>query len=373
MSAESQVMWPSMNVMSSSITSPTEGTNAQKQCNAAGEQFGILVNFDGVTSIESISIALGAGTAATTIDLEIQGVDATSNSNNVSGMPDGTAITNGTASVSSKGGTAEWVTWTFGTAPTPAAGPHWLVLKPSGGSFNILIPYNQDWIASSTFQASMALERLYTTAWSGAVSLGPAPVRIKSTGGEYLFTGRPWYYVTGPESYNTRTATGTACVGMKFTAPFDMEVSHIGFNLSLGAFHYSEIVLVDSSDNELGRGGVSYSQSSIYGVLAGVGKVTLTAGSTYRAYLCKPDQTANASSIYTITLASSSDMAFLNLASGEFCYTTAADPPSEGGSGTWTDTVTEIPLGYILGTTQDLGALSGGGGSCSEIAFSYSS
>tara|TARA_R110000772_G_scaffold78559_2_gene168578 strand:- start:3570 stop:4679 length:1110 start_codon:yes stop_codon:yes gene_type:complete len=359
MSAESLIKWPAALVISNTIQQYGEATNGQKQCNAAGEEYGFLMNFDG-SAIESISIPLAAGTDATTVALEIQGIDNTADTINVSGMPDGTAITNGTASVSSKGGTAEWVTWTFGTAPTPS-GQHWVVVKPSGGAFNLLFPYSVDWTSNKIVDQFYGFEKLYTTAWSGTTTLGPSPMRVKKTSGQYLINhAHPALSTTGGETANSRSSTGTNCVGVKFVAPFDMVMNGIAFAFNLDAYHYVEIVLVDSSDSELGRGALSYSISSFYGALVGLGSVQLTGGNTYRAYLTGPSGVAQTSTIQTQTI-SSGGYDVLNLASGDWEYTTASDPPAEGGVGTWTDTATEIPIAYIMGY-QNPNDLAGGGG-----------
>jgi hypothetical protein len=351
-----------------SLTAYSEGTSSQMQMNASGEKFGWLQNFDG-DAIESISIAVAAGADATTLTLTIEGQDTVPNTRYESAMPDGTAITNGTATVSNKGGTAEWVTFTFSTPPTPT-GLHWIVLAPSGGSFDILLPYTSDWSAGSTIHKSFANQKLYTTSWSGGASLGPTPIRIKKTSGEYLVNpGRPFFSTTAAETVSEHQPDGTTCVGVKFVAPYDMTIVGVAMNKVSSNFHYTEHVLVDSSDNELGRGGSSSSIISGNGEFFGIGKVDLTGGETYRFYLTNPNDLAQSAYINAVNI-SSGDYDLINLSAGDWEYTEADDPPAEGGSGTWTDTATRLPIAYLVGA-QDLSALSGGGGGSAGMTANF--
>jgi hypothetical protein len=362
------IQWPIGMAFAFSSGALTESTHPQMQMNASGEKFGWLQNFDG-DAIESISIALAAGTDATTLTLTIEGQDTTANTSNVSGMPDGTAITNGTATVSNKGGTAEWVTFTFGTAPTPT-GLHWIVLAPSGGSFDILLPYNGDWSVNGTVHKSFAMARLHTTIWSGGVNIGQNPIRIKKTSGDYLVNaGRPFFSTTAGETASTHQPDGTTCVGVKFVAPYDMTIVGVVMHRQNSVHHYTEHVLVDSSDNELGRGGNSYSITASNGDFLGIGKVDLTGGETYRFYLTNPNDLAQSGFISAVNI-SSGDYDLINLSAGDWEYTEADDPPAEGGSGTWTDTATRLPLAYLVGS-QDLSALSGGGAGSAGMTANF--
>lgn len=366
--SDSIIHWPAPLSNNFNLSTVGELSSAQATMNAAGEKFAFLVNFDG-SAIESISIPLVAGTAATTIDLEIQAPDTTANSNDVSAMPDGTAITNGSASVSSKGGASEWVTWTFGTSPTPS-GLHWVVVIPSGGSFDVKIALNQDWAQGTTREFQFAQQRLYTTAWSGGVSVGVAILRVKKTSGDYLYTGRPPFSTTGGDTFNSRSYNGTSVIGAKFTAPFDMDVCAIGISGTMGVFHYVEVVLVDSTDTELARSGFSSEMFPTYGPTVGISQTSITEGSAYRVYLVSPTGATHGCRLNTVTI-TSGDYDKLNLASGDWEYTTASDPPSEGGVGTWTDTATEIPLMYLMGLQNPADLAGGGGGGAVQTSHTF--
>jgi len=368
MAADSIIQWPVGLTGLNAVTTWTEGTNAQKIMNAAGEMFAMLVAFDG-SELDYIEVALDAGTQADTIDLEIQGIDLTADTVSVTGMPDGTAITNGSASVSDKGGSNEVVRWTFGaTGPSPS-GPHWVVLKPSSaGAFSIEVPYISDW--GGKFRAgagaNVELEKLHDGSdWNNNVTVGPSCLRIRKKDGTFLVTTCRGYapFVSFDQTVNARAANGTDVQGVKFTAPFDMELDGavVAFS-SINSYMNIEAVLVDNSDTELARAicngyqwGGAYAVEFSFG-----GQVSLSEGSTYRLYFKNPDEDSDSFGLLTFTI-TSGDEAYVGLGSGEFIYTAATDPPAEGGSGTWTDTTLEIP-GIFLICEQNPNDLAGGGG-----------
>lgn len=335
----------------------------------------MLVFFDG-DELDQVEIALHGATQADTIDLTIEGCDSTHDTYNVSGMPDGTAITNGSASVSNKGGTSEWVTWQFGeTGPTPS-GPHWIVLAPSSsGAFDIQTRTAYDWGLNDHFCDLVSFERLYTTAWSGNITTGPTPLRVKKKDGTYLKNvqmGHPPVSSVS-ETFNARAVSGTNVLGVKFTAPYAMEllgVSKTPYYIS--AYIAGEMVLVDSSDVELARvfPAECYNWPSNYtNFTPFANSVTLTAGGVYRIYLKNPAEDANKVGFQTVTIASGDYTKFF-LNSGDWEYTYADNPPSEGGSGTWTDVATEIPFLTLI-ARQDLSELGTGSGIIMPSVRSY--
>ena len=362
MAQNSYTVYPEWGEHIYQIATWTDAFHAQKQMNATNEKYGMLRHFNGV-GVESISIALDAGTQADTIGLEIQGV-AAGDTVNVTGFPDGTAVTNGTASVSNKGGTSEWVTWTFSTAPTPS-GLHWIVMKPSSaGAFSIEPRYCADWCPYTQRNSLNAFEKLYTTAWSGSVTVGQTPMRVKLTDGTYLpqaLTASP-PFSTVAETVNNRLASSSLAVGVKFVAPYDMEFA--GARLASAtndAYSLRDLVLVDSSDVELARWlhatfytRAGYTHDSLLET-----PVTLTEGNTYRLYMNSRGNVADNGSLTTVTVPAGR-YDWFNFASGEWEYTSSATTAGLP-SGGWTDVATEIPLVHLL-SIEDMSAITAGGG-----------
>lgn len=366
MAANSRIQWPVGLAGVSVLTGHTEGTHTQKTLNAAGEEFGILLPFDG-SELDYIEIAFGAGTAATNVYFEIMTLNTTQDSAAVTAMWGSTGsavVTNGSADCGSVGGSAAWVRGTFGaTGPSPS-GYHWLVIRPSGGAFNILPRYNGDHIDQETGSEARhdGLEKLKTAGpVYAAVSVGPTPVRIKRKDGtfcDFCSYTQP-FYSSVAETVNARSTSTTAARGVKFVAPYDMELTGVSIGItSSTASSYYTVKLVNSSDTVLATSQHSslWDGSAQIVVSFGAG-VTLTQGSTYRIYIQNGTEAADSVSIATVTI-TSGDYVLLNLASGDFCYTNCT--LSGGVPGTWTDTATEIPLMFLIGK-QDLDALAGAG------------
>lgn len=350
------------------LTTWTETTNALMTLNAAGEEFAMLVWFDG-TPIDSIELLLWAGTNATTIGLEIQGI-AGGDTINVSGLPNGTPIANGTASVSSKGGATEMVVWTFGAAPSPV-GPHFVVIRPSGGAFNILIPYMGDWggAASNRHYGNLGVQFFYDTDWGNAAALGGASLRVKRTNGTYLESAMLGYspFNNHEHSIGSYTTSGTATKGVKFVAPYDMEMA--GFRMAISsivAYSTFEAVLINSSNTVLSRSVVIASHwPTNYPFNAMLDEpVTLVAGDTYRLYIKNAEENADTVGFLAASI-TAGDEVIVGVTAGDFAYTSATDPVSEGGVGAWTDDNTILPFFTIYGL-QDVDLLAAGGGSGGE-------
>jgi hypothetical protein len=165
------------------------------------------------------------------------------------------------------------------------------------------------------------------------------------------------------QTINARSHSGTTCAGVKFIAPYDMKLAGLKLSMTaMAAYLGCEVVVVDDSDTEVARsrGPFYYWISNFHQLLLLDEVAPLTKGSTYRVYLRNPGEDANTFDFLTVSI-NAGDEAHVGLSSGEFIYTTADDPPAEGGSGTWTDTTLEIPLIALVGE-QDLGELGGGGG-----------
>lgn len=367
--ADSVIHWPSGLVGFNNTTTWTEGGHSQLTMNAAGEKVGIPVWFPGGKEIEEIEVALDAGTQADTLDLQIQGANTTHDTVNVTGFPDGTAITNGTADqLANKGGSNEVVTFTWtGTGPSPN-GLHWIVIIPaSAGAFSVEMRYCQDWGAFQNLRNYSYLGKQYlydNVDWNNPASVGSPVLRIKYTDGTYETMHMCSPFTTIEQTANYRANSSGNAVGVKFTAPFDMELLGVRMAFSANdAYLMSETVLVNTSDTELAR-----TKGPVYYIAGGYpqvcwfesGPISLTQGTTYRIYTINPAQDTNAADLVTMTIAAGEE-AFVGLASGDFIYTTANDPPSEGGVGTWTDTTLEIPFVTLI-CKQDPNDLASGGG-----------
>jgi hypothetical protein len=364
MADKSLIHWPVGMGGFQNLTTWTETTNALMTLNAAGEQFAMLVWFDG-TPIDSIELLLWAGTNATTIGLEIQGI-AGGDTVNVSGLPDGTPITNGTASVSSKGGSEESVVWSFGTDPSPV-GPHFVVIRPSGGAFNIIIPYMADWggVIVNRFYSNLGVQFFYDTDWGNSVSVGAASLRVKRTDGTYLESAMLGYspFNNHEHTVGSYTTSSTTTRGVKFVAPYDMEMA--GFRMApttVATYTPFEAVLIDSSNTVLSRSvAIAWHWPKNYACNAMLEEpVTLVAGETYRLYLKNAEENADSAGFLAASI-TAGDEAIVGVTAGDFAYTYATDPVSEGGVGAWTDDDTILPFFVILGM-QDLNLLAAGGG-----------
>lgn len=366
--------WPLGLIGSNQIASWSEGTHAQKTIDAAGEKFAILLPFDG-SELDQISVVVTAGTAADTITLTIEAPNTTHDTRYVTGLPDGTAIANSTTTVSNKGGASEWITFTFGsTGPSPS-GYHWVVFTPSSaGAFSIKFRHNSDWQDEGTIFGRQLAERLYDNVdWENGVTLGPTPMRVKKKDGTYLamaMIGHPPFSNVA-ETINVKSVANNDVHGVKFIAPYNMEILgvYVG-SASEATYATYDVVLIDSSNTEIARGEIS----SYWGtggrgkVVIFPGNVSLTKGETYRIYLVNTANDVNNITVVTIT----ANYSLINLSSGEFMYTTANHPPSEGGTGTWTDTSGELPLMYILGQDEpsDIEGDGATGGETSHVFFS---
>ena len=90
--------------------------------------------------------------------------------------------------------------------------------------------------------------------------------------------------------------------------------------------------------------------------------VTLTSGTAYRVFLMNPNDTVDDIWLSHIELSASTDQTkYFGMDDGEFALTTATDPPEYGasGSGTWTDTSTELVPAQLI-FLDEVPAISGG-------------
>ena len=367
MAAESYIEWPHILAFNQTLTTWSESNNPQKEMSVAGEKLASLMYFDG-SELDYIEIGLDAETQADNLELTIQLPDATDDTVNVTGFPDGTAITSSTVSVSNVGGVKEWVRFTFGaTGPSPS-GWHWVVLRPtSAGAFNITPMGIGDWGDTEGSRNISGYEKQYDGIdWNNGISVGHNPVRVKTKAGAFVQTIARAYspFFSATETANARAASGTTCVGVKFTAPYDMTLAGVKASLTgLGPYISVEAVLINDSGTELAR---TLFASYYWYSNARLGSyfetpISLTGGNSYRLYLRNKAGGADSLNLLTMTLAAAADWALIDMTNGDFMYTTADNPPAEGGSGTWTDTTLEFPFMSLL-AFEDVDTLAGGGG-----------
>jgi hypothetical protein len=371
MSSLSRIYWPAPFSGCSNSSSWNENTHSQLQLNAAGEKFGMLVPFDG-SELDYVEVALGAGTQADTIQLTIEDyVEA--DTSNVGGMPDGTAIANSTISVSNKGGSNEVVRWTFGaTGPSPI-GYKWLVFEASSaGVFNVLFKYTADWAVNTSFAGANSGVRLYTTAWSGVVTVGTPIMRIKQKDGAFV-RSVPFIFppLTDIEcTFNSvHAARYDNLGGAKFTAPFTGQA--IGGTAAItgqDAYIVYKAFLLDASDNILAESDIGYHWGLTNRFTEFVFEVpaAVTAGDTYRLVFHNPLGVLDSNRLQIITVdVPSGTYEMFGLVENEIVYTNATDPVCIGGVGAWTDNSLVMPIMQLVGLED----FSAGGGATGTIGW----
>lgn len=370
MASKSTVTWPQLWRGYQGANIWTELVSSQKYADT-GEMWSSPQNFDG-KEIESISMVISAGTECGDISFSIQGSD-TSDTINVAGFPDGTAIPNSSLTgITGIGGTAGWVTFTYtGTGPSPR-GLNWIVVDPtaSAGAYSFRPVYASDWATNTThITRGSGREQIHDGVdWANGTSVGPCPMVIKFKDGTYnsntLLTNPP--ISTEDVTFNNNHPSNfNQCSGALFRSPYDMTLESVyvkpGYYASYG---FGELVLIDAAtDTVLGRSATPASQNSpgAYWKLLSVGNVSLTAGDSYRLYVVNPRNSVDSYSIESVDMGST-DFAQLGLTLGDMNYCYADHPPSEGGVGTWTDSAdTEVPIIMLKGS-MDIAALSSGGG-----------
>jgi hypothetical protein len=359
MSRDSRVYWPAQLSGMSGTSTQNELAHASMTMDAAGEKFGILVPFDG-SELDFIELALVAGTQADTIELTIQDYENV-DTVNVGGFPDGTAIANSTVSVSNKGGASEIVRWTFGaTGPSPQ-GHLWIVIAPSSaGAFNVKLSNNWDWGIQGALPAgSNSGVRLYTTAWSGGVSIGSPIVRVQKKDGSWLRSPSMVFppFTNIESTFNFRIVQNSNVAGAKFLGPFTgTAIGAVIYLFGVDPFGTYNVLLVDGSDNILAEGvkGYYWGASNRTTEIIFPEPASITAGETYRLLVYNPLLDTNRIMIQTVS-APAGTYEMLQMDPNETVYTNATDPPCLGGVGTYTDTNLEIPMMQLVGL-MDLSA-----------------
>ena len=380
----SDVAWPRLWSGYEGITTYTEGINAQKYADT-GEQWCTFQNFSG-KEIASISMAIEAGTECGSIDLSIQDFDGTSIVLQEGGMPDGVAITNSLISgVTGIGGSTEWVTFTYtGTGPTPV-GMYAIVVDPtaSAGAYSFRPRYSGDWINGANWETNMTARQIGRewihdgVDWDNDCTVGPVPLVITYKDGTYASTMNNPPFSTLDVTFNTNLGGGKSgsdvCSGVIFKAPYDLTLDSIGMKIStVDPYQGYEIVLIESAtDTVLYR---RVSMAWVYGNSNGLGHfgmdgITLSAGSYYRIYAVNPVGDLKDVAAESLTVPNTAYLAQMGIEVGDFRHCYADDPPSEGGTGTWTDSA-DTEIGIVqLRAKMDISSLSSGGSAVTSIRF----
>lgn len=349
--------------------------HANTLISAASGVAGVCTSIMGDGSgIKTIEVLVHSTSQAGTLTCSIQQPSATPDVNNVSGLPNGTTIANGTASAAVTGGVTEIVTLTFATAPTPS-GFYWLVFEgSSGGVIDIQMMYQADWDLSTSSSRRMFYSfRHDGLDWNNGISsTSNLAIVLKDASGnvpDYHRACRVPMLNTGTAMTTPSYARQKQCVGVKFTAQANLTKlagilwSNRSFdadmNFRMRLFTAAGVEVLSSAivnQQALQTGSASY-----YFPFSGI--ATLIAGTAYRAFLCNPDDTIDDVSIHTWALSATAEQASrFGVDDGEFAYTFATDPPEygAGGVGTWSDDPLKFPwMQFVF--EQDLTAISGGG------------
>jgi hypothetical protein len=347
-------------------------TKIQGDSSAAG----IALPFIGDgTAIKTVDVRIHSGSQAGTLHLEIQTPSATPDVNNVSGLPSGTVITNGTSGTASiTGAVNEIVTLTFTTAPTPT-GFHYLVFTgSSGGTIDIEISYTQDyWYQNFHFGRDIAPRSYDGTDWNNLISVGqPAVAAFDASGNAVASIAKryPPALNTNTEMTDALNADNKEVVGVKFTCPDNLtKLKGAVWNVSRHDADMNYQMKIAKDDGTVLASSSVFNQQHVRASGRSISVyfdtiVTLTAGDTYRLFLMNPDDTADDIGIEYFNLSAASDQTkYFGLDSGEFALSTATDPPEYGasGTGTWTDENTHLPMMNMI-FILDVADISGGGG-----------
>lgn len=367
------------------ITASNWQANAQATISGPSGSSGVAIPFIGDgSSIKTLDILVMAGSQAGTLHAEIQGVSATPDVANVSGLPDGIAITNGVAGTAAvTGAVAEKLTLTWATAPTPV-GLHWLVLEgSSGGTVDIELAYVGDWVSRNMYYARPYKQVNHDGVdWNNEITVGKVNGTLFDESGNSLL----FFNDQSPPVINDLAQIGVVIgadnketLGVKFTAK-------AGYTNLLGINWWQNTLGVDMNYQMkiATAAGTVIASSSIFNEqhASSTGRqfttkfdspVTLTPGETYRVFLMNPNDTTDDVGTYYLQLNAASDLAkYFRMDSGEFELTQATDPPEYGaaGVGAWTDHTDRIPL-WSLMFVEDLEAIAASGGGGSGITPMY--
>lgn len=351
MKAKSTIVWPDT-MCFQGIATWAEQSSAARNPNASGERAAMLVQMDG-SEIDQVEAHVLAGTAASGINCYFLGV-AGGDTQNVTALPDDNNIIGSTGKVFNKGGSAETLIFSF-SSPKPApTGANWLVFEPTGGTFDIVFPYTEDWKNSdgtSVFRDGAHKHCLYDNIdWNNVNTGGPGCLRIKKSDASYytrIAYNFPPINLTDHTISNADRAENTDVIGAKFIAPFNGDLRAIRWKVNnMSTYLLAETVLIDSSNNVLQRGlGPAYywDRNSTPLVYLPTGWV-LTKGDTYRVYLSNPTENTDFVDLFTVTLTGENEKDYFGLSGNELIFTSATDPPSEGGTGSWTDSSLKLPF-----------------------------
>lgn len=351
-------------------------SNAKFTIAAATGSGGIAIPFifDG-TGVRTLDVRIRGGSQAGTLHAEIQSPSATPDVANVSGLPDGTAITNGTAGTAAvTGGIEEVLTLTWATAPTPT-GFHWLILEgSSGGTIDIEIGYVIDYSTYNLpFQSIVRTIFHDGVDWNNGVNLGAAGVVLRDAAGDALAAScdrYPPYLDTAATLTTPISADNKECIGVEFTAK-DNLTELAGVMVALNTFGPDmnfQFIIAKTDGTVVGTSSVFNEQSMMENndqtYFPFDNTITLVGGTSYRWFLFNPGDTTDDVWMHYWDLAAASDQSKAwMLDSGEFALCTATDPPEAGfgGSGVWATDDTRMPWVQLV-FKLDVTAISGGGG-----------
>lgn len=358
------------------LTTPYVNVTAFTISAAAGSDGIALPFFGDGSGIKSIDVRVSSNSQAGTLHCKIESPDATPDSNNVSGMPDGVTITNGTAGTAAvTGAIDEIVTLTFATAPTPT-GLHYLIFEgSSGGTIDIVISSVGDYSHYQYPVLSIVSPLYYSSGhWNNKVTSGAAAVSMKDSSGDVLDFSRERYipyHNTGANLTTSILADNKECMGVEFTAQDNMtELVGIVWSVSAAfpadmnfkvriATAGGSVIATSSLLNQQMMGSTTNAFYVPFDT-----PVTLTPGTTYRIFMFNSADTADDISLHYWDLGAAADQSqAFGLESGELALCTATDPPEAdwAGVGSWTTDGAKMPW-IKLAFAQDVTALGGGGG-----------
>lgn len=367
------------------VTSSSWLTHAQTTISGSSSSAGIAIPiFGDGTAISYMKVRVQSGSQAGTLHAEIQSPSLTPDVNNISGLPDGTAITNGTANTASvTGGVNEVLTLTWSTPPTPV-GLHWLVITgSSGGTVDIEISYTNDYTLRTLPFNRISSDFYYDGVdWNNAISVGTMAVMLfksDDTPIGYFLDRCPPYFTTSTDMLTQITLDNKECVGFKFTAKTNLtKLTGVMWPFSTQGGDMNMQMRIYKSDGTAVTNGIS---STINQQILASGSrqlffpfdkiVTLTAGTEYRIFLCNPDDTVDDIGLLYWDLSSADDQAtYFDMDSGEWALSTATDPPEYGasGTGTWTDENTKLVFANLI-FEEDVTTISGGGATQTSYVF----
>lgn len=378
--AKHRILYPSSIPMTEVETVSTSGWGSHSTSVLSSTSDRLAIPFVGDGSeIDTIRVWLRTTSQAGTLNCRIEGTSDTPNVNNVSGFPDGTTITNGTATGASvTGGVNEIVELTFSTNPTPT-GLHWLVFTAtSGGTVDIDFPYSADWHNDALPGRRIPSVRYWDGAdWNNVTAGDAFTVQVMGSDGNqlesWLRTGWGVPYIGNTNFYESTSSGATLAHGVQFVVD-DNLTELVGIAVactSHGTDDNTEIVVAKSDGTVLGRSS-SFNQQNLTSSSRNTqyyfdSPISLTAGDTVRIALYDPEGN-DVTEIAYFDLSSAGDQeTYFCLSSGELSYCSATDPPERGasGSGSWTSDSTKLPLIQMI-FEQDLSTISGGGGGGGE-------